>query len=64
MLVYNVGFINSKGKNDATQLDIEKHKDVNDGTIEIINLILSLKEEMNIKEITYIDFVEETDEEE
>lgn len=61
MLVYNVGFINSEGKLDETQLDIEKHNLVADETIEIINLILSLKDEMDIKEITDIEYVGEED---
>ena len=61
MLVYNVGFINSEGKLDETQLDIEKCNLVADETIEMINLILSLKDEMDIKEITYIDYVGEED---
>lgn len=63
MLVYNIDFINSQGKNDSTQLDIEQHEFVHDETIEMINLILSLKDEMDIKEITYIDYVENTEEE-
>ena len=63
MLVYNIDFINSQGKNDSTQLDIEQHEFVHDETIEMINLLLSLKDEMDIKEITYIDYVESTEEE-
>lgn len=64
MLIYNIGFINSKGKNDETQIDIEERNFVNEETIEMINLILSLKDEMDIKEITYIDYVGNTEEEE
>ena len=63
MLTYNVGFINVNGEQDETQLDIEEH-DIEKETIELINLILSLKEEMGIKEITYIDYIECEDEEE
>ena len=54
MLVYNIGFINEKGEYDKTQLDVKQR--VEDG-LELFNLILSLKDEMRIKEITYIDYV-------
>ena len=64
MLVYNVGFINTKGELDATQLDIEERNSPYEEKIEMINLILSLKDEMDIKEITDIDYVGNTDEEE
>ena len=56
MLVYNIGFINSKGKRDETQLNIEEHEFVHEETIEMFNLILSLKDEMDIQEIVYIDY--------
>lgn len=62
MLIYNVGFINGNNELDATQLDIEDHSDLNMEFIELINLILSLKDEMDIKEITYIECVDEEDE--
>ena len=61
MLVYNVGFINEKGRYDETQLNVKQR--VEDG-LELFNLILSLKDEMGIKEITYIDYLECEDEEE
>ena len=54
MLVYNVGFINEKGEYDETQLNVKQR--VEDG-LELFNLILSLKDEMGIKEIAYIDYV-------
>lgn len=57
MLVYNVGFINTDNQEDETQLDLEEHNDEEAATIELINLILSLKDEMGIKEITYIEYV-------
>lgn len=63
MLVYNVGFINADGKQDETQLDIEERNRTDEEVIELMNLILSLKDEMNIKEITYIDYLECEDEE-
>lgn len=61
MLTYNVGFINEDNLHDETQLDVEVS---NPGAeiIELINLILSLKDEMGIKEITYIDWVDEEEE--
>ena len=57
MLVYNVGFINENNERDETQLDVRKHNDEETATIELVNLILSLKDEMGIKEITYIEYV-------
>lgn len=61
MLIYNVGFINTNGEEDATQLDIEEHNTEDAEIIELINIILSLKDEMEIKEITYIDCIGEED---
>ena len=61
MLTYNVGFINTDGKQDETQLDIREYNTEDAEVIEFINLILSLKDEMGIKEITYIDYVDEED---
>ena len=63
MLVCNVGFINVDGKQDETQLDVEEYNTTEQEVIELINLILSLKEEMGIKEVTYIDYIECEDEE-
>ena len=64
MLVCNVGFINAYGEQDETQLDIEERNRTDEEVIELMNLILSLKDEMNIKEITYLDCLECEDEEE
>jgi hypothetical protein len=64
MLVYNIGFINANNEHDETQLDVEEHNDEEVATIELINLILSLKDEMSIKEITYIEYVGYEEEEE
>ena len=58
MLICNVGFINTDGKQDETQLDIEERNSTDEKVIELINLILSLKDEMDIKEVTYIDYLE------
>ena len=64
MLIYNVGFINADNQQDETQLNLEEHNDEEVATIELINLILSLKDEMGIKEITYIEYVGCEEEEE
>lgn len=55
MLIYNVGFIDTDGHEDETQLDIHESNIAEDEVIELINLILSLKDEMGIKEIIYIE---------
>lgn len=59
MLTYNIGFINTNGEQDETQLDIEEYNTEDAGIIELINLILRLKDEIDIKEIIYIDYVGE-----
>ena len=59
MITYNIGFINMDDKEDETQLDLEARNRVDEEIIELINLILSLKDEMSIKEITYVEFVKE-----
>lgn len=64
MLVCNIGFINADGEQDETQLDIGERNRTDEEVIELMNLILSLKDEMNIKEITYLDCLECEDEEE
>lgn len=61
MLTYNVGFINVNGEQDETQLDIEEYNSEDTEIIELINLILSLKDEMGIKEVTYIECTDEED---
>lgn len=63
MLVYNVGFINEDNLDDETQLDLEEHDDEEEAAIELLNLVLSLKDEMGIKEITYIEYVTREEEE-
>ena len=55
MLTYNVGFINADGNADETQLDINESNIAADEIIELINLILSLKDEMGIQKIVYIE---------
>jgi hypothetical protein len=64
MFVYNVGFVNTLGENDETQLDIAEQNDDYAEVLELMNLILSLKDEMGIKEITYIECVGLEEEEE
>lgn len=63
MLTYNVGFINVNGKQDETQLDIEEYNREDAEIIELINLILSLKDEMGIKEVVSIHCMECEDDE-
>lgn len=58
MLICNVGFINTDGEQDETQLDIEGRNSTDEEVVELMNLILSLKDEMDIKEVTYIDYLE------
>jgi hypothetical protein len=59
MLIYNVGFINTNGEQDETQLDIKEYNSEDAEIIELINLILSLKDEMSVKEVMYIECVDE-----
>ena len=54
--IYNVGYYDSKKQPQETQIDIEETATY-DNNIELINLILSLKEELDIQKIEYIDFV-------
>lgn len=63
MLVYNIGFKNSEGEVDETQLDVNEYNSFNDELVELFNLILSLKDELDIQEIIYIDCVNEEEEE-
>ena len=56
MLIYNVGFINENNELDETQLDIQE-SNPEDEEVELINLILDLKDEMGIKAITYVEFI-------
>ena len=60
MVTYNVGFINIDGKQDETQLDVEERNSTEE---ELMNLILSLANEMGIKEITYLEYHEDIEEE-
>lgn len=57
-LVYDIGFTNSKGISDETQLDITLQEKRSDEICELINLLLSLKDEMDIKTIDYIDLAQ------
>ena len=61
MVVYNVGFVNNEGKIDETQLDVEERNREDEKIVDLINLILSLKDEMGIEEVKYIEVVEEED---
>ena len=61
MLTYNVGFINVNDEYDETQLDVKVDSSAEMEVIELINLILSLKDEMGIREVTYIECLNEED---
>ena len=50
MLIYNVGFINEDNLDDETQLDVRECDNESEEMVELINLILSLKDEMGIKD--------------
>ena len=50
MEVYNIGFRNSKKQFDETQLDVNSYN-------ELEELIESLKDEMDIQEVIYIERV-------
>lgn len=65
MKIYNVGFINNAGKKDETQLDVEERSFPMDEFVELFNLILTLKDELEMRTITYIELAgngEEADE--
>lgn len=64
MLVCNIGFIDVNGKQDETQLDINEYNSEEAEMIELINLLLSLKDEMGIKEVTHIYYMECEEEDE
>ncbi len=64
MIIYNVGFINTDGDEDETQLDIEERNSTDEEIIELMNLILSLEDEIGIKNVTYIEYLECEDKEE
>lgn len=61
MLIYNIGFINSQSQLDETQLDIEENSIKEKEIVDLTNLILSLREEMDIQEITYIELVDDNE---
>lgn len=52
LFTYNVGFLNSSGQEDETQLDASSIKELGE-------LIESLKDEMDIQKITYIEITTE-----
>ena len=62
MLVYNIGFTNTYGIKDETQIDIEEYEKPADVISELMNLVLELKTEMDIRRIDYIDFIGKDDE--
>ena len=58
-IIVNIGFLTTDGKVSETQLDLEARNNILDEHIELINLLLSLKEEMDIKEVRYLDYLQE-----
>lgn len=54
-LVYNVHYIDNEDRRRTTQFKIEKIDNVFQERIDLFNLILSAKEELNIKKIDYIE---------
>lgn len=64
MLIFNVGFVNENDERDETQLDVNEYNSEDAEIIELMNLILSLKDEMGIKQVISIDCVGCDDEEE
>lgn len=58
-IIVNIGFLTTDGKEDETQVDLEAHNNILDEHIELINLLLSLKEEMDIREVIYLDYLQE-----
>lgn len=58
-IIVNIGFLTADGKEDETQVDLEAHNNILDEHIELINLLLSLKEEMDIREVIYLDYLQE-----
>lgn len=54
--VFNIGFVNSFGEEDETQFNVP----ITDESTEIADLIsmcLYMKDEMDMKEIIYVDYV-------
>lgn len=58
MIIYNIGFLTKDGKEDETQLDIEERNRTDEEVVELVNLLLSLKDELEIERVLYIDFME------
>lgn len=66
MLMFNIGFINKDNQEDETQLEVEERCTTEEQMVELFNLILSLKDEMRIERLEYIDclgYAEDNDEE-
>lgn len=66
MIMFNIGFINKDNQEDETQLEVEERCTIEEQMVELFNLILSLKDEMRIERLEYIDclgYAENNDEE-
>ena len=55
--VYEVGFINEDNERDETELNVVECNTELSEMVELMGLVISLKEELGIKEITYIEYV-------
>jgi len=58
MLTVSVAFINYYGKYEETQFDIEESNYPTREWIDLFNVVLSRKEELDIVEICSVDFAE------
>lgn len=58
MITYNIEFIKTNGKRDEMQLDIEEQNTTEEEVVELMNLILNLKDEKDIEKITKIEYME------
>lgn len=54
MLIYDIGFLTKDGKQDYTQIDVEEGNQIETEIIDMINILLDLKDELNIKEVNEI----------
>ena len=58
MATVNVGFFDVEGKLSETQLDIEDCNTTEEEVVELFNLLLSLKDELGLEKIEYLEYLE------
>lgn len=56
---YNVGFVTNDNTFDSIDISIEPYFGLEGNIVNIINVILNVREEKNIKLIQYIDYIME-----